>query len=74
MFWKRKPKTLILSGIDFDADEDKLIITLKNSACLSPEQVDEIAQAFDNIANNDAIIVPDVIKEITVLKKYGKKT
>lgn len=73
MFFRKKPKTIALNTINFDADDDKLVITLKDSACLSPSQVEDLADVFNNISNNDSIIVPDVIKEITVLKKYGKK-
>ena len=68
-----KKKTITLSTINFDADDDKLIIILKNSAMLSPKQVEELANTFENIEGNKSVIIPDVIKEITVLKKYGKK-
>lgn len=77
MFHIRKKKyiniKIILDTIDFDADDDKLLITFRDGACLSPEQVEEISDIFNDISNKDSIIVPDVIKEITVLKKYGKK-
>ena len=53
--------------------DHKLLIILKDSACLSPTQMDELAKVFENIDSDNSIIVPDVIKEITVLKKYGKK-
>ena len=71
--FKRKSKKITLSTIDFNADEDKLIITIKDGIFLSPNQADELSSSFENIEESKSIIIFDVVKEIVVLKKYGKK-